>query len=85
MTLAEYELEQEIGTHWQPLVQAAGMYDPALKPANLFMLAGAIMHDREVSQRHAERRGAWLDVLNEMSDLEKAALKGRIVAKYGRK
>jgi hypothetical protein len=65
-------------------VQAAGLYDPALKPANLFMLAGALMNDPEVTQRQAELRMPWTDVLNEMTAADKAALKERITQRWKR-
>jgi hypothetical protein len=84
MTVEDYQREQEIGANWIPIVQAAGMYDPALKPANLFMLAGAIMNDPEVAQRHAEARKPWADVLHEMTAADKAALKERIVQRWNR-
>jgi hypothetical protein len=84
MTVEDYQREQEIGGHWIPMVQAAGLYDPALKPANLFMLAGAIMNDPEVSQRHAELCMPWTDVLHEMTAADKAALKERIAQRWKR-
>jgi hypothetical protein len=89
MNIAEYEHEQEIGARWRPLVEAAGLYDRAHKPANIFMLAGAIMADEIVRQRYAAQPGqnnrfSITEILSSFSVAEKEALRQRILARWSK-
>ena len=97
-TITAMEKELEIASHWISMCEASGLYDPAMNPENIFRLAGAIMHDPVVKQRHLALMIAWRppengfacapsfvyfdQVLRGMTPEEKRQLKARIVAAH---
>ena len=98
-TVADYEFGLEIKATWGPIVQAAGLYNEKQSAESTFLLAGAIIHDRMVAQRYCtaqpgpepkEGENPWLGglyerVLTEMTELQREALRNRVLARFGRK
>ena len=82
---------------WTPIVRAAGLLSPEHHPFNIYLLAGAIMRDEIVSLRAAQLRASSADtssegsegssgsyeiVLQQMTNMERASLKERLIAKF---
>jgi hypothetical protein len=91
-TIEEYEL----GQSWRPIVEAAGLYNPAQDPFTIFRLAGLIMRDEIVTVRRmaAFAKFRWspeeqappdptLDILLTMTAAEKASLIDRVYRAVG--
>src|SRR5262245_36532491 len=99
-TTEEVEWELGILTRWKPYLEGAGIYDPAMNAATVYLLAGEIMHDEVVKQRHtalmrdwrptekqrlAPSRNFYLGVLYQMTPQEKDELRQRINKRYSGK
>jgi hypothetical protein len=92
MSTTPFQTQHEIAMRWQPVVEAAGMFDAAQKPANIYRLASVILDDEVVAKRRLAKIVANPDaedvtvaVLQEMSATEKAALKERIIAAHSKR
>lgn len=99
-TTAEYEWELGILTRWSPYLEAAGIFDPSMNAQTVYLVAGEIMHDEVVEQRHGvfmrnwrpsekeiipPSRDYYLQVLCTMTPQEKRELKQRVYARVFRR
>lgn len=88
----EREIEEGIRANWQPVVEAAGFYHPSQDTWTVYMLGGHLMGDRVVRERAMAKfaafrptegqmflRDPYLAVVQEMTPLEKQALRERIM------
>jgi hypothetical protein len=73
--------QYETGLDWTPIVRAAGLLSDKHHPFQIYLLAGAIMRDEEVSYRAAQQDAPYERVLRDMTDAERTALRARIVSK----
>ena len=84
----------ERSKHWQPIVEAAGLWSRTQGPWALWAIAGAIMHDPIVNERAAQHvdetfvysdenpypRDVYETILTAMTPQEKVALKARLLS-----
>jgi hypothetical protein len=87
-----FQTQFEIAERWRPVVEAAGMFDAAQKPANIYRLACVIMDDPVVEKRRValidanpEAENSLLAVVKAMTAAEKSALRQRIIAAHGKR
>jgi hypothetical protein len=89
------DLLETMRDHWAPLLQAAGLWDDRYHAEDIYFIAGAIIHDEELSKALCAAALAYpgtpdepgyptrVDVLPLWTKEQRAALKARIVAKLG--
>lgn len=100
MSNTAFQLQLEIAQRWQPIVEAAGMFDASYAPANTYMLAAVIsadpiVHRRAFAKLEAAAQGDpdyaskpqnfTFEVLQEMTRVELDALRTRILTAYQRR
>jgi hypothetical protein len=88
--IADAERRQGFVDRWSPMCEAAGFLDGSVEftPEDLVLLAGAIMHDKEVARlrmlpEYQIRDGIvfetkWEELLESLGDDGRAALRSRI-------